>query len=163
MIFLLDFVYYLSILLPWIIYESGGIVLNHIYFFNNIYTWKLNVGEFAPMLTAIFFIATVINSQLSFINLRLSAILKLIYPMLILVFISFTPFISGALDPASLVSNFGITFPGIGPFLMIISAISLLFLGIWERRKKIKLGIIKKKSIKWNNLSKKIKKNPINL
>lgn len=144
-IFLLELVYYLSILLPWIVYSSGGISLNHIYFFNNIYTWKLNVGEVAPYLTAIFFIATVINTQLNFINLRLSAILKLVYPTLILVFISVTPFISGALDPSSLVFNFGITFPGIGPFLMIFSAISLLFVGIWERRKRIALGLIHKK------------------
>ncbi|MFW9950743.1 MAG: alpha/beta hydrolase family protein, partial [Candidatus Thorarchaeota archaeon] len=79
-IFLLDFIYYLSLLLPWVVYESGDIVLNHIYFFNNIYTWKLNVGEIAPYLTAIFFIAAIINSQLNFINLRLSAVIKLIYP-----------------------------------------------------------------------------------
>jgi cephalosporin-C deacetylase-like acetyl esterase len=157
MVFLLDFVYYLAILLPWIVYESGGIALNHIYFFNNIYTWKLNVGEIAPFLTAIFFIASIVNSQLNFINLRLSALLKLIYPTLILGFISATPFISGALDPSSLVSNFGITFPGIGPFLMIISAISLFILGRWEHRKKISLGVWKKKKLSLNKLKEKIR------
>ena len=147
LIFVLDFIYYISIILPWVIYESGEIVLNHIYIFDNIYTWKLNFGEIAPFLTPIFFLATIINSQLNFINLRFSAIIKLIYPILTVVFISITPFISGALDPSSLVSNFGTTFPGIGPFLMIISAISLFFVGRWERRNRITLGLVVKKSI----------------
>ncbi|MFX1448119.1 MAG: alpha/beta hydrolase family protein, partial [Promethearchaeota archaeon] len=154
MILLLDFIYYLSILLPWVVYESGGIILNHIYFFNNIYTWKLNVGEIAPFLTPIFFIAALINSQLNFINLRISAIIKLIYPSVILTLISITPFLSGVLDPSTLASNFGITFPGIGPFLMIMSAISLFLVGRWERRKRIALGLVKKKFLKWNKFRK---------
>ncbi|NVM46015.1 MAG: prolyl oligopeptidase family serine peptidase [Candidatus Lokiarchaeota archaeon] len=158
LIFVLDFIYYLSIILPWIVYESGEITLDHIYFFNNLYTWKLNFGEIAPYLTTIFFIASIINSQLNFISLRLSAITKLIYPLLLLVFISLTPFISGALDPSSLVSNFGITFPGIGPFLMIISAILLFFVGRWERRNKIALGLVVKKSISWHKFRKRISK-----
>lgn len=147
LIFVLDFIYYLSLILPWVVYESGEIIFNHIYFFNNLYTWKLNFGEIAPFLTTIFFIAAIINSQLNFINLRLSAIIKLIYPSLLLVFISITPLISGALDPSSLESNFGITIPGIGPFLMIISAISLFFIGRRERRNKVALGLVVKKSI----------------
>lgn len=159
LIFILDFVYYISIILPWIVYESGDISFNHIYFFNNLYTWKLNFGEIAPYLTTIFFIASIINSQLNFISLRLSAITKLIYPLLVLVFISLSPFISGALDPSSLVSNFGITFPGIGPFLMIISAILLFFVGRWERRNKIALGLVVKKSISWHKFRKRMSKN----
>jgi cephalosporin-C deacetylase-like acetyl esterase len=157
LVFILDLIYYVSLLLPWIIYESGEIVLNHIYFFNNLYTWKLHFGEIAPFLTAIFFIATIINSQLSFINLRVSAIMKLIYPTVTLIFISITPFLSGALDHSSLVSNFGITFPGIGPFLMIISAILLFFVGRWERKKKIALGIVRIKPNGWKKLREHLK------
>jgi hypothetical protein len=149
LIFVFDFIYYLSIILPWVVYESGEVIFNHIYIFNNLYTWKLNFGEIAPFLTTIFFMATIINSQLNFINLRLSAIMKLIYPSLLLVFISIAPLISGALDPSNLESNFGITIPGIGPFLMIISAISLFFVGRWERRNKVALGLVVKKSISW--------------
>ncbi len=145
LIFILDFIYYVSILLPWIIYESGEIVLNHVYIFNNLYTWKFYFGEIAPFLTAIFFIAAIINSQLNFINLRLSAIIKLFYPTLMLIFISMTPFISGALDPSDLISNFGITFPGIAPFLMIGCAITLFFIGRKEKKYKIKNRIIIKK------------------
>jgi hypothetical protein len=74
-----------------------------------------------------------------------------------LIFISITPFISGALDPSNLVSNFGITFPGIGPFLMIISAILLFFVGRWQRRNKIALGVVKKKSIDWNEFKDRLK------
>jgi len=156
LIFALDLVYYISIILPWIVYESGGVSFNHIYFFNNLYTWKLNIGEIAPYLTTIFFVASIINSQLNFISLRLSAFMKLIYPLLLLVFIGITPFISGALDPSSLVSNFGITFPGIGPFLMIISAILLFFVGRWERKNKIALGLVTKKSISWKKFKKRL-------
>jgi len=156
-IFILDLIYYISILLPWIVYESGEIVFSHIYFFNNLYTWKLYFGEIAPFLTTIFFIATIINSELNFISLRLSAIIKLLYPTSMLIFISITPFISGALDPSNLVSNFGITFPGIGPFLMIISAILLFFVGRWQRRNKIALGVVKKKSIDWNEFKDRLK------
>jgi len=140
------------------IYENGEVLLNHIYFFNNLYTWKLYLGEIAPFLTAIFFIATIINSQLNFISLRLSAIIKLFYPTSILIFISITPFISGALDPSELLSNFGITFPGIGPFLMIISAISLFFVGRWERRNKIALGVTKIKKNGWKEFKERLKK-----
>ena len=157
-IFVLDFIYYLSILLPWVVYERGEIIFNHIYIFNNLYTWKLNFGEVAPFLTTIFFMATIINSQLNFINLRLSAVIKLIYPTLMLVFISITPFISGALDSSSLVSNFGITFPGIGPFLMIVSAISLFLIGRWERRNKSTLGLVVKKSKDWFKFGEKLRK-----
>jgi len=156
-IFIFDLIYYISILLPWIIYESGEIFLNHVYIFNNLYTWKLYFGEIAPFLTAIFFIATIVNSLLNFISLRLSAIIKLFYPTLMLIFISISPFISGALDSSNLVSNFGITFPGNGPFLMIISAILLFFVGRWQRRNKIALGVVKKKSIDWNEFKDRLK------
>jgi hypothetical protein len=156
-IFFLDFIYYLSILLPWVVYESGEIIFNHIYIFNNLYTWKLNFGEVAPFLTTIFFIATIINSQLNFINLKFSAVTKLIYPTLMLIFISITPFISGALDPSSLASNFGITFPGIGPFLMIISAISLFFVGKWEKLNRIAFGLVVNKSRKGQKSLKRIR------
>jgi len=155
LIFVLDFIYYLSILLPWLIYESGEIVLNHIYIFNNIFTWKSNLGEIAPFLTTIFFIATIINSLLNFINLRISGAIKLIYPTLMLVFISITPFISGALDPSSLVSNFGITFPGIGPILMISIAVLLIFLGRWENKYIKQHGIRTPKiRVNWSKLKK---------
>ena len=61
-------------------------------------------------------------------------------------FISVTPFISGVLDPTSLTSNFGLIFPGIGPILMIVCSILLFLLGRRERKTKISLGVVKKKS-----------------
>ena len=146
LIFIIDLIYYISLLLPWIVYESGGVIFNHIYIFNNLYTWKLYFGEFASYLTSIFFIATIVNSQLNFISLRFSAILKLVYPTIMLVFISITPFLSGALDPNSLTSNFGLTFVGYGPIFMIVCSILLFFVGRRARKNKISLGLIKKKS-----------------
>jgi len=146
LILAIDTVYYLSLIMPWIVYESGGVIFNHIYIFNNLYTWKIYFGEFASSLTTIFFIATIVNSLLNFISLRVSAILKLIYPTIMLVFISITPFLSGVLDPNSLTSNFGLVFPGIGPILMIVCAILLFLIGRRERKTKISLGLVKKKS-----------------
>ena len=140
----LDTVYYLSLILPWIVYESGGVIFNHIYIFNNLYTWKIYFGEFASSLTTIFFIASIVNSQLNFISLRVSAIIKLLYPTIMLGFISVTPFLSGVLDPNSLTSNFGLIFPGIGPILMIVCSILLFFIGRRERKTKISLGLVKK-------------------
>ena len=145
LILAIDTVYYLSLIMPWIIYESGGVIFNHIYIFNNLFTWKMYFGEFASSLTTIFFIATIVNSQLNFISLRVSAILKLVYPTILLGFISVTPLISGALDPNSLTSNFGLTFPGIGPILMIVCSLLLFLVGRKERKTKISLGLVKKK------------------
>ena len=147
LIFIFDLIYYISLMMPWIVYESGGVTFNHIYIFNNLYTWKMYFGEFASSLTIIFFIATIINSQLNFINLRLSAMLKLLYPTILLGFISVTPFLSGVLDPNSLTSNFGLIFPGIGPILMIVCSIVLFLIGRRERRTKISLGLVKKKNL----------------
>jgi len=146
LILVLDTVYYLSLIMPWIVYESGDVVFNHIYIFNNLYTWKIYSGEFASYLTIIFFIATILNSQLNFISLRLSAMLKVIYPTIMLVFISIMPFLSGVLDPNSLTSNFGLIIPGIGPILMIVCSILLFLIGRRERKTKISLGLVKKKS-----------------
>ncbi len=141
LLFIVDLIYYISLIMPWIVYESGDVIFNHIYIFNNLYTWKLYFGEFASSLTTIFFIATIVNSQLNFISLRLSAILKLLYPTIMLVFISVIPFLSGVLDSNSLTSNFGLVFPGIGPIIMIVCSILLFLIGIWEKKYKNKLGI----------------------
>jgi len=67
--------------------------------------------------------------------------LKLLYPTIMLVFISVIPFLSGVLDSNSLTSNFGLVFPGIGPIIMIVCSILLFLIGIWEKKYKNKLGI----------------------
>jgi len=151
LILVIDIAYYLSLIMPWIVYESGGVIFNHIYIFNNLYTWKIYFGEFASSLTTIFFIATIVNSQLNFISLRVSAVLKLLYPTIMLGFISTIPFLSGVLDPNSLTSNFGLIFPGIGPILMIVCSILLFLIGQRERKTKISFGLVKKKSNDRNN------------
>jgi len=144
--------------MPWIVYESGGVIFNHIYIFNNLYTWKLYFGEFASSLTTIFFIATIVNSQLNFISLRVSAALKLLYPTITLGFISVMPFISGVLDPTSLTSNFGLIFPGIGPILMIVCSILMFLIGLREKKFKDKCGFRAPKiQLNWSNLKKRVK------
>ena len=154
LIFILDLIYYIALIMPWMVYESGGVSLSHIYFFNNLYTWEIFFGEIAPLLTIIFFTSAIANSNLNFVSPMISAILKLIYPTIGLILICVMSILSGVLDPSKLISNFGLIYPGIGPFLMIISAISLFFVGNWERKNKIRLGLINKKSKKWNKFKK---------
>ncbi|MBA7513188.1 hypothetical protein ES705_05198 [subsurface metagenome] len=151
LIFILDLIYYVALIMPWIVYESGGVTLSHIYFFNNLYTWEIFFGEIASLLTIIFFTSAIINSHLNFISPMISAILKLIYPTIGLIFICVMPILSGVLDPSKLISNFGSIYPGVGPFLMIISAISLFFVGNWERKNKIRKGL-KKRHERWESL-----------
>jgi len=151
LIFILDLIYYIALIMPWMVYESGGVTLSHIYFFNNLYTWETFFGEIAPLLTIIFFTSAIINSYLNFISPMISAILKLIYPTLGLIFICIMPILSGVLDPSKLLSNFGLIYPGVGPFLMIISAIFLFFVGNWERKNKIRIGL-KKRNERWESL-----------
>ncbi|MBY8980941.1 MAG: hypothetical protein KGD72_11170, partial [Candidatus Lokiarchaeota archaeon] len=45
-----------------------------------------------------------------------------------------------------LTSNFGLIFPGIGPIMMIVCSILLFLIGRRERKTKISLGLVKKKS-----------------
>lgn len=137
--------------MPWMVYESGGVTLSHMYFFNNLYTWEIFFGEIAFLLTIIFFTSAIINSQLNFISPMISALLKLIYPTIGLIFICIMPILSGVLDPSKLISNFGLIYPGVGPFLMIISAILLFFVGNWERKNKIRIGL-KKRHERWESL-----------
>jgi cephalosporin-C deacetylase-like acetyl esterase len=136
---------YLSLILPWVIYEKGGVIFTHIYFFNNIFTWKLFFGEFASILTSFFLLVMIIFSILSLMKPVVIGVFKLIYPSLILVLISLMPLISGALDPKTLVSNFGITVPGAGPIFMIISAILTIMIGKWETELYTKVGVQKVK------------------
>ena len=139
---------YLSLFLPWIIYEKGRVIITHIYFFNNIFTWKLFLGELASILTAVFFIIMIIFSILSLMKPLIIGVFKLIYPSLILVLICIIPLVSGALDPKTLVSNFGITIPGAGPILMIISGVLTIIIGRWESELYTRAGVqsAKKKS-----------------
>jgi cephalosporin-C deacetylase-like acetyl esterase len=158
-IFILDLIYYISLIMPWMVYESGGVTLSHIYFFNNLYTWEIFFGEIASLLTIIFLTSAIINSHLNFISPMISAILKLIYPTIGLIFICVMPILSGILDPSKLISNFGLIYPGIGPFLMIISSISLFFVGNWERKIKIRLGLKKaKRKLNLKDILMKLKK-----
>ncbi|MFX0011891.1 MAG: alpha/beta hydrolase family protein, partial [Candidatus Hermodarchaeota archaeon] len=156
-VFVSEVLAYLSLILPWIIYEKGGVIFTHIYFFNNIFTWKLFFGEFASILTS-FFLVMLIFSILSFMKPVLTGIFKLIYPSLILVLICLMPLVSGELDPKSLASNFGITVPGAGPIFMMISAILTIMIGRRETMLYTTAGLQKvKKKPSLKNLRRRIK------
>ncbi len=157
---------YISLMLPWVIYEKGGVTFTHIYFFNNLFTWKLFIGEIASVLTSLFLVIMFTFSILAFIKPVITGFFKLIYPTLLLILISLMPSFSGTTDPETLISNFGITFPGMGPFIMLISAFLIIIIGKWESNLYLKLGVKKNKrnqNIKkiLTNLKRKIFKNKL--
>jgi len=137
--------FYVSIILPWISYESGSIYFNHIYFFNNFFTWKLFIGEIAPISTILFILGWIMYSYLSLIKPIISGILKIIYPIFILISFSVLIDLSGIASDQSLLSNFGVIYPSFGLFLIISASISTIIIGVWKQRYQKKLGIKKKK------------------
>jgi hypothetical protein len=137
-------IFYISLILPWISYESGGVDFNHIYFFNNLFTWKLFIGEISPISTILFVIGWIIYSYLSFLKPIISGILKIIYPIFILISFGVLIRLTGITSDQSLLSNFGIIYPSFGLFLMILASILTIIIGVWKRKYQVRLGIKKK-------------------
>jgi len=150
-----ELIFYLSLILPWISYESGGIHFTHIYFFNNLFTWKLFIGEISPLSTFLFFFGWIIYSNLSLFRPIVSGIIKIIYPIVILVFFGVITGLSGIVSNSLIISNFGLIYPGVGLFLMLFASLTTIFIGIWKRKYQKKLGIKKAKKF---NLKKSFKK-----
>ncbi|MFX0057872.1 MAG: alpha/beta hydrolase family protein [Candidatus Hodarchaeota archaeon] len=137
--------FYISIILPWISYESGSVNFTHIYFFNNFFTWKLFIGEISPISTMLFLLGWIIYSYLSLLKPIITGILKIIYPIFILISFNLLIRFTGITSGQSLLSNFGAIIPSFGLFLMIIASIVMLIIGIWKRNYQKRLGIKKKK------------------
>jgi len=148
--------FFISIILPWISYESGGVDFNQIYFFNNFFTWKLFIGEISPISTMLFIIGWISYSYLSYLKPILSGILKIIYPFFILISFSVLIELTGIANDQSLLSNFGVIYPSFGLFLMIFASISTIIIGIWKRKYQTKIGIKKKKRFELKKVFKKI-------
>ncbi|MFX1356353.1 MAG: alpha/beta hydrolase family protein [Promethearchaeota archaeon] len=148
--------FYISLILPWISYQSGSVNFSHIYFFNNFFTWKLFIGAISQISTALFIIGWIIYSFLSLLKPIISGIIKIIYPIFILVSFSIIVESTGIASDQSLLSNFGIIYPSFGLFLMIAASTLTIIIGIWKRKYENKLGIKKKKRLELKNVFKKI-------
>ncbi|MHA1294093.1 MAG: alpha/beta hydrolase family protein, partial [Promethearchaeota archaeon] len=118
----IEFSFFLSLILPWAVFENGGVTWNHIYVFNNFFTWKMVWGEIAVYLTAIFIISWILIFHLSLMKPMLSGLMLIWYPLF--VFFIFGLF-TALLDPRSSAANFGTVYPGIGLFIMFFCCISL--------------------------------------
>ncbi|MHA1335770.1 MAG: hypothetical protein ACTSPW_08465, partial [Promethearchaeota archaeon] len=148
---IIEFCFYISFILPWVILESGNIVWTHIYFFNNIYTWERYFGFVSYFLTFAFIIGWIIYSQLSLKKPILAGIIKIMYP--IFTFCVFGFYIA-RLNGSSVQSSaqlFGTGYPGLGMYLMLFSSLSTIILGIWKKIYKRKLNIPNSTAIKNNH------------
>ncbi|MHA1438432.1 MAG: alpha/beta hydrolase family protein [Promethearchaeota archaeon] len=143
-----EFFFYISLFLPWIVLEAGGVTWNHIYIFNNIFTWKSKIGAISIFLMVTFIVGWIINTHLSYFKPILSGFCKLWYP--ILVFIIFAYYLALLRGPntSSSASIFGAGYPGIGLYLMLCCAIFPIIIGIWKRKYQLKLGLKKSKTNK---------------
>jgi len=148
---IINSMFFLSILLPWAVFESGNVSWNHIYVMNNLFTWTLLFGVFSTYLTLLFFISWILTTQLSLKYPMLMGFFKAWYPIFIfLLFGAFAIILSGS-DPNSSALNFGSVYPGLGLYMMLFSSISLIILGIWKRKYQTKLGLRIPKT-KWYNI-----------
>ncbi|MFX1453411.1 MAG: alpha/beta hydrolase family protein, partial [Promethearchaeota archaeon] len=145
--------FYISLILPWIVFVRGDIIWTHIYIFNNIFTWKMILGVFATYLTAIFIIGWILYSHLSFSKPMLSGLLKMVYPIFILLMFGIFISMIGLQDPESWIFDFELVYPGIGIYLMLFASILLIVIGIWKRKYQTKLEIREPKK-KWYNIDK---------
>ncbi|MFW9938761.1 MAG: alpha/beta hydrolase family protein [Candidatus Thorarchaeota archaeon] len=153
---IIESLFYISLILPWISYQSGSVNFSHIYFFNNFFTWKLFIGEISQIATALFIIGWLIYSFLSLLKPIISGIIKIIYPIFILVSFSIIVESTGITSDQSLLSNFGMIYPSFGLFLMIAASTLTIIIGIWKRKYENKLGIKKKKRLELKNVFKNI-------
>ncbi|TFG11728.1 MAG: alpha/beta fold hydrolase [Promethearchaeota archaeon] len=147
----LNAAFFISILLPWVVFEMGNVTWNHIYIMNNLFTWKLIFGVFAPYLTLIFLLSWILTSQLTLKYPMLSGLCKLWYPLFVLFFFGLITLAMGSTDPESPASNFGGIYLGFGLYMMLFSSLALIILGIWKRKYQTKYGVRIPKT-KWYNV-----------
>lgn len=134
-----ELIFFISLMLPMIVSNPSGLIWTNEYLYNNVYTWDLKVGELAPYLTLIFVISWILYFHLSLKKPMLSSLFKIIYPLYV-IYLSLGYF--GCFnDPSSLYRNFGLFSFGIGLYLMLISAFTPFFIGIWKRIYQTKFGI----------------------
>ncbi len=143
--------FFISLFLPWAIFENETVVWTHIYIFNNLMTWELFVFYFTASFSVMFLMGCVIYALLSIVRPKLAGFLQLIYPITFLILVSSLAYIFT--DPMSTGAAFGTVIPGIGLYLMFFCAIFLIIIGIWKRKYQIRLGI-RKENKKLNKIDK---------
>ncbi len=146
-----NIIFFLSLILPWVVFESGPVIWTHIYVFNNLYTWTLIFGALSGYLTILFFIGWILTSQLSYHRPMLAGLLKIWYPIFIFIIFGIYYNITFSSDPNSPAFNFGLVYPGAGLYIMLFSSIAFFVIGIWKRKYQTKLRLRIPKT-KWYNI-----------
>ncbi len=155
-IIIIESLFYISLILPWIILTSGNLNWTHIYIFNNIFTWKRYFGVVSIYLTIGFIIGWIIYTHLSIMKPMLAGFIKIGYPIFVL--FVFTWYIGRLTSPntSSSAQVFGTGHPGSGLILMLSCSIALMILGAWKRYYQTKLGIREAKT-RWYNIDRWLK------
>ncbi len=156
-------IFYVSLILPWAIFQGGSVIWNHIYIFSDLYPFVtgLVLGLYTSLLTIAFLIGWVIYSIISLMRPMLAGFFKFGYPLFVLMVIGY---ISSAIVPGNVWSNYGTAYAGLGPIMMLLSSLALFFIGFWKRKYQTKLGIRKAKTKYWFNIDRILKiKNPTTL
>lgn len=143
--------FFVSLILPWAVFESGGVVWTHLYVFNRFYTFDTIFLFFAPFMTAAFLLGWIFYANLSTMKPIISGSLQILYPLGVFGIFSILTGVVFSADPSNSTSNFGLVFPGAGIYLMFFSSLTVLIVGIWKRQYQAKLGIRVPKT-KWYNI-----------
>jgi pimeloyl-ACP methyl ester carboxylesterase len=153
-------VFYISLILPWAVFEGGTVEWTHVYIFNDLYpyTTGMFLGVYTSLLTYAFIIGWIVYSMLSIMKPMLSGFIKIGYPLFVILVIGI---LTAAIVPGNVWSNYGSGYTGIGPILMLLSALSLFLIGFWKRKYQTKLGIRQAKRKHWFNVDRLLRiKNP---
>lgn len=136
---IMEVFFVIAMFLPLVVFKTSEVIWTNIYFFNNICTWGQYFGNLAPYTTAIFIITFILYFHLSILKPMLSTVFKLFFPMLLGLMLSQA--FANNNNPYHLANNFGQVYLGETFYIMLVTAISPLILGIWKRTYQTELGI----------------------
>ena len=143
--------FFVSLFLPWAVFENGAVIWDHIYIFERLMTWNLIFLDFGAYLPFAFIIGWLFYSLLSIMKPMLAGYLKIGYPFFVILIISV---ITGVfVAPSGSRATFGSASAGLGVYLMLLCSLSIGLIGWWKRKYQTKLGIRTPKT-KWYNIDK---------
>ncbi|MFO8020084.1 MAG: alpha/beta fold hydrolase [Promethearchaeia archaeon] len=146
---MMEILFLISPFLVWTVIDDGIVTWTHLYLFNNIYSVDTLFGILTPFITEAFLISWISLAILSIMKPILSGVLRIWYPLTALIVIGF--FTNMIFSSGTTGGDFGRGYAGIGVYVMLLSNIGTIIIGIWKRKYQTDLGIRKSKT-NWYNL-----------
>ncbi len=131
-------VFFLSLTLPLVGFGSSGMTWSTVHLFKDLYTWKDIFGVVAPFLTVIFLIILVLSFYLSVFKPLIASGIQFVY--FIYLYLLYV-IINGLIGGSGAFSEFPSIDLTIGWYLILITAIGLIIVGLWKRFYQTKLNI----------------------